>query len=61
MTELEQLKKDAARYQFLRNGEDGELWNEKALKPVDWEHLGDEFGESFDQAVDQLMVKNEEK
>ena len=57
--ELAQLKKDAARYNFLRNGEDGELWNDQELQPADWADLSDEFGESFDQKVDELMTKNE--
>ena len=59
MTDQAQLEKDAARYRFLRNGNDGELWNDMHLKPADWYVLCDEFGESFDQVVDGLMLRNE--
>jgi hypothetical protein len=59
MTDQVQLKKDAERYRFLRNGDDGELWNDLKLKPADWDVLCDEFGESFDQVVDELMIKNQ--
>ena len=58
--ELEDLIKDAQRYRFLRNGEDGELWNDRRLSPEDWYDLADEFGESFDQKVDEFMDRNDE-
>jgi hypothetical protein len=58
--EREELLKDAARYRFLRNGDDGETWNGRSLTPQDWYDLADEFGESFDQKVDEFMNRNDE-
>ena len=58
--EREELLRDAARQRFLRNGEDGELWNGRHLTPDDWYELADEFGESFDQKVDEFMNRNDE-
>lgn len=55
LKELELIEK---RYEFLRNGNDGELWNDLDLKPAHWEALQDEFGESFDQMVDSLRSFN---